>query len=187
MLRQGMLQKLAQNEGARYGTQLLSPRLLLSNARGIADFPMKLLTGRVLVANIPKEINREALDALEERFAGIEKGARVLLRTNHSEKGARFSVDTANWLAEKGVALVGAEAGAISGGKEEQEVYHSLFSRGIWLVEGLDLTAVEEGYYKMICCPLHIENAVSAPARVELKRIKNIVLIKGFQQLASRL
>ncbi|WP_224994238.1 hypothetical protein [Cesiribacter sp. SM1] len=51
----------------------------------------------------------------------------------------------------------------------------------------MDLSAVEEGYYKMICCPLNIENAVSSPARVMLKRIKNIMLIKGFQQMASRL
>lgn len=54
VLRSGLLQELAINAGAGCGTQLLSPRKLFSNIKGVTDFPIKLVTGRVSVANLPK-------------------------------------------------------------------------------------------------------------------------------------
>lgn len=81
--------------------------------------------------------------------------------------------------------MLGAKAGAISGSKEDQEVYCSLFSRGIGLIERLELSAAKR-ILKMICCPLNIQNADPSPVRMLLKRIKNMMLTKGFQQMASR-
>ena len=44
-----------------------------------------------------------------------------------------------------------------------------LLSAGIWLIEGLNLSAVKPGAYELVCLPLRITGAVGAPARAILR------------------
>jgi arylformamidase len=40
----------------------------------------------------------------------------------------------------------------------------------VWVVEGLDLTGIEPGFYTMVCLPLKIKDGDGAPARVIVRR-----------------
>jgi arylformamidase len=46
----------------------------------------------------------------------------------------------------------------------------TLLGAGVWVIEGLDLRAVEPGDYDLICLPLKIEGSDGAPCRVVLRR-----------------
>ena len=49
--------------------------------------------------------------------------------------------------------------------------HRALLGAGIWIVEGLDLSAIEPGEYDLVCLPLKIEGADGAPARAVLRRV----------------
>jgi kynurenine formamidase len=42
---------------------------------------------------------------------------------------------------------------------------------GIWIIEGLDLSAVRAGRYEMICLPVKLHGSHGAPARAILRPI----------------
>jgi arylformamidase len=50
------------------------------------------------------------------------------------------------------------------------ETHRILLSAGIWLIEGLNLSAVEPGMYELICLPLRIAGADGALARAILRQ-----------------
>ena len=50
------------------------------------------------------------------------------------------------------------------------ETHHELLGAGIWIIEGLDLSGVEEGEYDLICLPLRILKGDGAPARAIIKK-----------------
>ena len=45
----------------------------------------------------------------------------------------------------------------------------ALLGAGIWIVEGLNLSAVRPGDYELICMPLKIAGSDGAPARAVLR------------------
>jgi arylformamidase len=55
--------------------------------------------------------------------------------------------------------------------KDGVETHRALLEAGIWVIEGLDLSAVEAGEYELICLPTKIEHSDGAPARAILRAI----------------
>jgi arylformamidase len=49
------------------------------------------------------------------------------------------------------------------------ETHQILLSAGIWLIEGLNLSAVKPGTYELVCLPLRVAGADGAPARAILR------------------
>jgi len=49
--------------------------------------------------------------------------------------------------------------------EEGDETHRTLMAVGIWIIEGLNLSAVEPGDYDLICLPLKVLDADGAPAR----------------------
>jgi len=49
------------------------------------------------------------------------------------------------------------------------ETHQILLGAGIWIIEGLDLSAVRAGTYELICLPLRVAGADGAPARAILR------------------
>jgi arylformamidase len=46
-----------------------------------------------------------------------------------------------------------------------------MLNAGIWIIEGLNLGAVEAGRYELICLPLKIQGGDGAPARAILRAV----------------
>jgi arylformamidase len=68
------------------------------------------------------------------------------------------------------VRLVGVDALSIEPATDSYPVHHVLLAAGVVIVEGLDLTAVAPGPYRLVCLPLRVTGGDGAPARAILMR-----------------
>jgi arylformamidase len=94
---------------------------------------------------------------------------RVLFRT--TPENPVLTSAQAQHLVQSGVRLVGVDALSVDAvGGTEFPVHHVLLGVGMWIVEGLDLSAVVPGEYDLICLPLRIRGADGAPARALLRK-----------------
>jgi arylformamidase len=135
--------------------------------------PLDLLIGpaRVVAATGP-EIGRVAVEAMG--ILGVE---RVLFRTAVGAvrepplPNAWLAADAARLLAERGARLVGIDSLSIDPLEFPPVSAHvELLSRGVWILEALDLSHVPPGDYELLCLPLKIAGGDGAPARVLLRR-----------------
>jgi arylformamidase len=158
------------------GTHVDAPVHFLDGAAGVESLPLKLLTGRAYVVNLPsaKLIDEATLEA-----AGLPpRTRRVLFRTRNSELWARektfqtdfVAVDAsgARWLVKKGVQLVGVDYLSVAPYGQGKETHRILLEAGVVIIEGLDLSRVTQGRYSLYCLPLKLVGSDGAPARVIL-------------------
>jgi arylformamidase len=51
------------------------------------------------------------------------------------------------------------------------KIHRILLAAGIWIIEGLDLSAVRAGPYDLICLPVKLHGSDGAPARAILRPV----------------
>lgn len=84
-----------------------------------------------------------------------------------------LSPDAAQALADDGVQLVDIDYLSIEKfGSAQPEVHRILLSKGIAIVEGLDLREVSEGDFDLICLPMRFTGREAAPARAVVRQRK---------------
>lgn len=101
---------------------------------------------------------------------------RVLFKTGtypdfdvFNEDFAAFSPELLDWLADRGVRLVGIDTpSADLFASKGLEAHQVLFRRELAILEGLDLAAVAPGAYTLIALPLKLEGADGSPVRAAL-------------------
>ena len=138
---------------------------------------LSLLTGRAYVLHLP-DVDEITAAVLEE--AQIPpRTRRVLFKTRNSDLWAEgetefqtdfvgLSEDGAEYLVRRGVKLVGMDYLSIAPFKKSRPTHERLLEAGVVVVEGLNLTEVEQGRYTIYCLPLKIANSDGAPARAIL-------------------
>jgi arylformamidase len=141
--------------------------------------------GPVLVLPLPKEpvITPCALDHLlvDWEVDGV-KIERLLIKTDNSQQAwseapfdkqfVHLNEDAAQYLVARGLRLVGMDYLSVDGFYAEGvPVHHCLMDAGVYILEGLDLSAVPAGWYELLCLPLKIAGCDGAPARVVLREI----------------
>ncbi|QAT50575.1 cyclase family protein [Caproiciproducens sp. NJN-50] len=94
-----------------------------------------------------------------------KSGDRLLLKGNGE---AFLSKSAAFALVGAGVLLVGTDAQSIGAPDDEEGPHAELLGAGIPILEGLDLTAVQPGGYRLIALPLLLAGAEAAPVRAVL-------------------
>lgn len=100
---------------------------------------------------------------------------RLLLRTDNSQKTGEdwlrrslaLTLACANRLIHQGVQLLGIDGPSVEAFDGDGSVHTQLLRQGVVLLEGLDLTDVPQGWYRLVCCPLAIA-AEGAPVRALL-------------------
>ncbi len=158
------------------GTHLDAPSHMLEGGATMDAVPLSLFMGRALVADLRglRELGERELEGLFLR--GEE---RLLLKTDNSLLWARpgfcrdyvsLTPDGARFLAGAGIRLVGIDYLSIERFGGDGSVHRDLLGAGVVILEGLDLSGVEEGVYELICLPLRIPAADGAPARAVLRR-----------------
>ena len=141
---------------AHTGTHVDAPRHYFAHGAAIDQMPPEAGVGTARVMEIA-----------ECAATIFQPGGRVLLRTGGS---ATLTLAAARALAASGLLLVGVDALSIGpDNKEGDEIHRALLGAGVWILEGLDLSAVEPGDYDLFCLPLRIEGADGAPARAFLR------------------
>lgn len=162
--------------GVHTGTHVDAPLHFIDGAAPIESLPLKLLTGRAYVVNLP---SAKVIDEATLKAAGLPpRTRRVLFRTRNSELWAKekafqtdfVAVDAsgARWLVKKGVQVVGIDYLSVAPYGQSKETHRTLLEAGVIVIEGLDLSRVTQGRYSLYCLPLKLMGSDGAPARVIL-------------------
>jgi len=160
------------------GTHVDAPVHFIADGSGVEQIPLEVLMGKAWVASLQTS---GPIGADELARAQIPDSAeRVLLKTHNSalwaEGATAFSEDFAHvtdggaeWLVRRGIRLVGVDYLSVQSFHERDSNTHRiLLAAGVVIVESLNLTEVEEGWYDLYCLPLKVVGSDGAPARVVL-------------------
>jgi arylformamidase len=159
------------------GTHMDAPIHFIKDGIGIDGMPLDVAIGPARVIEIT---DKELIRPPELQNHDIQKGERILFKTSNSaslwkantftEEFVSISEDGAEYLADKGILLVGVDYLSVGGFNTDiVKVHLSLLQAGIWIVEGLDLSRVEPGRYELVCLPLKVDRGDGAPARAILR------------------
>jgi arylformamidase len=161
---------------AHTGTHMDAPCHFLDGGGGIDRFPLALAVGPARVIEVS---DAPVLGWAQLESKNIQPGERVLLKTRNSNRrwdNQDFDTDFvaldasgARLLADRRVSLIGVDylsVGLFQG--DGVETHQILLKSGIWILEGLNLTATPEGEYELICLPLRIAGCDGSPARAIL-------------------
>lgn len=169
--------------GLHSGTHVDAPAHFIEGGSKVSSLPLSSLIGLADVVEVPDEvrvINSEFVAANCTRSS-----QRILFKTrnsafwNNPQDGFRedytyLDPDAAKLLVASGVRLVGIDYLSVEQFRSETfETHLALLSKGVVILEGLDLRAVPSGTYELICLPLKIAGGAGdgAPARVVLRTL----------------
>jgi arylformamidase len=163
--------------GVHSGTHIDGPVHFIHEGVGVDEMPLTATMGpaRVIEITHPREITADEL-----RGHSLLAGERVLFRTSNSsgrwqldhfvEDFVYISEQAASYLAETGVRTVGVDYLSVGGYHADgAKIHRTLLEAGIWIIEGLDLSAVRAGQYELICLPVKLHGSDGAPARAILR------------------
>ncbi|MCJ7694391.1 MAG: cyclase family protein [Anaerolineaceae bacterium] len=165
---------------AHSGTHIDAPFHFFQEGATIDMLDLDVMIGQVIVVDVPPNltfINVKYLNSLD--LAGCD---RLLLKTRNSllweQRGKEFDrnfvgiePDGAYWLVDKKIKLVGIDYLSIAPYECTYEPHRILLGGGLLVLEGLNLSNVEVGIYKLICLPLNLKGREGAPARAILEII----------------
>jgi arylformamidase len=167
---------------AHTATHVDAPAHFIEGAARVDAMPLEALIGPAVVIEIPPDAASITVEHLRgNALVGVE---RILFKTRNSafwsDDSAAFrtdftflETDAASALVKRGIKLVGIDYLSIEAFKSERhETHTTLLSKGVVIVEGLDLRNVDPGEYELICLPLKIADGTGdgAPARAVLRQ-----------------
>jgi len=171
------------NFGLHSGTHVDAPAHFIEGGAKVDSLSLESLVGEAEVVEVADHIG-----VIDEAFVAancISGSQRILFKTRNSafwddaQPGFRedyVSIDpaAAHWLVESGIKLVGIDYLSVEKFKSDGFQTHLAFlSRGVVIIEGLDLRIVPSGRYELICLPLKVAGGSGdgAPARVILRTL----------------
>lgn len=169
--------------GAHTGTHVDAPAHFIKGAAKVDSLPLDVLIGEAQVVEVPDEVSLIDRDFVSEHCQ--QRYKRFLFKTRNSQFWAgenpvfhtdftHLDLSAAEYLVSLGSSLVGIDYLTIEQFKSKtHETHLALLSKGIVIIEGLDLREVSGGSYELICLPLKIAggDGDGAPARVVLRTL----------------
>jgi arylformamidase len=162
--------------GTHTGTHLDAPSHVDESGKDVTGFQLKSLIGPVRVIRFFGETCIRAADLAPQNWEGV---ARVLFYTRRGD-GSKGSFDpgfiylhedVAEFLAGKGILLVGTDAPSVdSYGSLDLPVHKILLRSGTVILENALLDGILPGDYNLVCLPLKLAGADGSPARAILWR-----------------
>ena len=159
--------------GIHTGTHLDAPRHGIIDGKTIDKMPLSDAIGpaRVIEIHDVAAVRAEALKQYQ-----FKRGERVLFKTQNSARCWKtdafvadfvyIAPDAAQILADAEVRLVGIDYLSVGGPPETHKIF---LIAGVWLLEGLDLSAVIPGNYNLVCLPLRLIGVEGSPVRAVLQ------------------
>jgi arylformamidase len=161
--------------GSHTGTHVDAPHHFIDGGPRLGEVALDRMVGEALVADLR---GRAAVDADALAHAALRRGDILLCLTDNSARWAAadfqrdftyLTRDAADLVVERGVRAVGIDYLSIEQfGSPDFPVHHRLLGAGVFIIEGLDLRAVEPGRYTLVCLPLKFPDLDGAPARAVL-------------------
>ncbi|MBN1230290.1 MAG: cyclase family protein [Anaerolineales bacterium] len=160
------------------GTHVDAPKHFIDGGNGVDTLSFKSLIGKAYVVEIPDGVDLITKEVVT-RAEIPPRSRRILFKTRNSklwENGEKIfqkdfvslSTDCAEYLVQKGIAVVGIDYLSIAPYAQGTEIHQILLKNNIVIIEGLNLSKVKEGRYTLYCFPLKIEGCDGSPARVAL-------------------
>lgn len=144
---------------------------------GIDAVPLATFIGPCRVVHALDAAPLVRPDHLAAALAGAPLPPRVLVRTYERSPSAwdpgftAFAPETIEWLADRGVLLVGIDSPSADPSDSEALPSHqALRRRGVLILENLRLDDIEAGDYELIALPLPIVGGDASPVRAVLRR-----------------
>ena len=159
--------------GVHTGTHMDAPLHFVRGGATIDQIPLDATVGRARLIQIN---HQECVTLAELQAANIQPGERILLKTANSDGRwntpefkkdfVYISHEAAQYLASLPIRAIGVDYLSVGGFyKDGPETHRALLGAGIWVIEGLNLAALSNGPYELICLPLKLMGAEGAPAR----------------------
>jgi len=145
------------------GTHCDAPLHFLADGAGVESLPPEALIGPCTVLELnPGEITGEYVN----RHFPIGGCERLLLKSG----GKAFFMDSAaqETAALPGLCLIGTDALSVGSKGNQVRPHRAFLSKGIVLLEGLELSAVKPGNYFLFAAPVKLGGLEGAPARAFL-------------------
>lgn len=167
--------------GSHTGTHVDAPAHFLPGGYGVDRIPVSALMGGAYVADargLQGALTRDQMAALH--VPGDV--TRLLIKSDNSrlwdqaspafpDRYVCLSPGAAEWCVERGLVCVGVDFLSVEQkGSPGHPTHVTLLQAGIAIIEGLDLRAVQPGFYELVCLPLRITGCDGSPARVLLIR-----------------
>jgi len=169
--------------GVHTGTHVDAPAHFIENAPRVESLLLEALIGEAQVVEVPENVT-----TIDASFAAAHCQSdceRILFKTRNSNfwsgENPAFHSDfthldlgAAEYLVSQGVKLVGIDYLSIERFKSKtHEIHLALLSKGIVILEGLDLREVSAGTYELICLPLRIAGGTGdgSPVRAVLRSL----------------
>jgi arylformamidase len=164
------------------GTHVDSPLHFIKGGTSIDEMPIGTAIGPARVIEImnEKEITVEELEP-----HGIRQRERILFKTKNSPrvystrvyKGDYVAItpEAAEYLAGTGIILVGLDFLTIADMNPPEnitKVHLAFLTRGIYILEAVNLDGVAPGNYELICLPLRLDRGDAGPCRAVLRPIQ---------------
>lgn len=162
------------------GTHIDAPLHHFQDGVPADQAPLEAMVGEAWVVDLT-DCSQIDIPALERVWpsGGTQ---RLLCRTGNSrywQEGRRdftpdycaLTEETAQWLLDRGVRLVGMDYLSVQRYSDPPTVHRVLLRGGVVLLEGLDLSRASPGRYELLCLPLKLADAEGAPARAVLRRL----------------
>ena len=164
--------------GVHTGTHVDAPWHFIDEGMKVDELDLNLLTGRAYVLEIPDEIDLITKEIIENSTIP-PRTKRVLFKTRNSQRWANgdatfdenfvaLDPEAAALLIQRGVKLVGVDYLGVAPFADAVPTHTTLLSAGVIIVEGLDLSEVDQGRYTLYCLPIKIGGVDGAPARAIL-------------------
>jgi arylformamidase len=163
--------------GTHTGTHVDPPSHFIEGGDGVDKLPLDAMIGPCVVRRFSTRFEVTADDL---QAASIPEGTvRLLLATPSAElwdvpgfhtNYTGLALSGAEWCLAHGVRLVGIDYLSIErvDSPSAWQTHKTLLGAGVVILEGLDLRAVPEGEYTLVCLPLKLEGGDGAPARAVL-------------------
>ncbi len=146
--------------GCHSATHLDAPRHFLEDGDTIEKMDLSRCLGPCTVVEFEGTVTGAEIDRLSK---DCEK--RLLIKGNGN---AFLTQSSAFALADAGFLLVGTDAQSIGASGDTIQPHVELLSAGIPILEGLDLSRVAPGNYRLIALPLLLGGAEASPVRAVL-------------------
>jgi arylformamidase len=155
------------------GTHIDPPAHYFESGATVDQIPLSILVGQGIILDMRgvrtigrAELERSALGDHRRALFKTDNGPR-LRESVFSEDYVHVTEEGADYLLEKGVALVGIDYLSIEKcDNPGAPVHKKLLGAGVLIVEGLNLVDIPAGPCKIYCLPLLLRGGDGAPARV---------------------
>ena len=168
--------------GVHTATHVDAPNHFIEGGRRVHELDLEKLTGPCRVIHMADDV----VGIKPEHVGEISGVSRVLFKTRNSafwnepELGFRsdfsyLTPETANYLVEKSIVLVGIDYLSIEkSGSPDHPVHITLLKNEVVILEGVDLRQIPPGDYELICLPLKYDGSTGdgSPARTILRSVE---------------